>query len=108
MIHFPAIFKFTGLDELLYIADQSDFYQHYQLQQAYLTPQDLLIDSSGKAYLLQQWSWQKQQQPITAQFDLHELTALVQAHFFSSAQSCVTKIQAASIESLFNLLRETN
>lgn len=112
MIHYPAIFKFAGQDELLYIATQSSFEQHYQLQQSYLTPDDLLIDATGQAYLLQQFKRHNNtlaasSLPVSArQFEQAELTALVQAHFFALAQSCVVKIQATSITALFNLLAE--
>jgi hypothetical protein len=112
MIHYPAIFKFAGQDELLYIATQSRFERHYQLQQPYLTPDDLLIDATGQAYLLQQLKRHNSTLPASSlpvsarQFEQPELTALVQAHFFALAQSCVVKIQAASITALFNLLAE--
>ncbi|CAI3794284.1 DUF4144 domain-containing protein [Rheinheimera sp. MM224] len=119
MIHYPAIFKFAGQDELIYIASQSSFEQHYQLQQPYFTPDDLLIDATGQAYLLHQLTQHSSclaalslpalSLPVSAkQFEQPELTALVQAHFFALAQSCVVKIQAPSITALFELLADTD
>ncbi len=109
MIHYPAIFKFSGQDELSYVATQNSFEQQYQLQQAYFTPEDLLIDATGQAYLLHQFIQHSCSLPALArQFELPELTALVQAHFFALAQSCVVKIQAPSITALFELLVDTD
>jgi len=109
MIQYPAIFKLAGQDELLYIADQASFHQHYQLQQAYLTPDDLLIDATGQAFLLHNFPQHSAERADPfIQFELAELTALVQAHFFALAQSCVVKIQAPAISALFSLLAETD
>jgi hypothetical protein len=114
MIYYPAIFKFAGQDELIYIASQSSFEQHYQLQQPYLTPDDLLIDATGQAYLLHQFTQHSSSlaafslPALARQFELPELTALVQAHFFALAQSCVVKIHAPSITALFDLLVDTD
>ena len=109
MIHYPAIFKFAGQDELIYIATQSSFEQQYQLQHPYFTPDDLLIDTTGQAYLLHQFTQHSSSLPVFAkQFEQPELTALVQAHFFALAQSCVVKIQAHSITALFELLADTD
>jgi protein structure with unknown function len=114
MIHYPAIFKFAGQDELSYIATQNSFEQQYQLQQPYFTPDDLLIDATGQAYLLHQFIQHSTALPalslpeLARQFELPELTALVQAHFFALAQSCVVKIQAPSITALFELLIDTD
>ena len=109
MIHYPAIFKFAGQDELIYIATKSKFEQHYQLQPPYLTPDDLLIDAAGEAYLLHQFIPDSDSLPaLFKQFELPELTALVQAHFFALAQSCVVKIQAPSISALLELLMDTD
>ena len=113
-MNYPAIFKFAGQDELIYIATQNSFEQQYQLQQPYFTPDDLLIDASGQAYLLTQLKQHGNALPAlslpetTRQFELPELTALVQAHFFALAQSCVVKIQAPSITALFDLLIDTD
>lgn len=107
MIHYPAIFKFAGQDEVIYIATQSSFDQQYQLQQPYLTPDDLLIDARGQAYLLHQFIPNSDSLPaLFKQFELPELTTLVQAHFFALAQSCVVKIQAPSISALLELLAD--
>ena len=109
MIQFPAVIKLTGQDELIYNADVADFTVNIQLQQAYLLADDLLIDATGQGYLLSDFSTNTQTQcAATAVFDLHQLTAMVQAHFFSEAQSCVTKIQAPSIAALFELLATSN
>lgn len=108
MMKYPAIFKFAGQDELLYIATRSSFEHHFQLQQAYFTPDDLLIDATGQAYLLDQIQQQSVLPVAIRQYELQELTALVQAHFFALAQSCVVKIQAPSVSVLFDLLAETD
>ncbi|MDF3124147.1 DUF4144 family protein [Rheinheimera sp. 1928-s] len=109
MIHYPAIFKFAGQDELIYLADSCSFEQQYQLQQPYLTPDDLLIDATGQAYLLYQLKPDHSSLPAPLRLiGLPELTALVQAHFFALAQSCVVKIQAPSIAVLFGLLADTD
>lgn len=109
MIHYPAIFKFAGQDELLYVCDQSNFYQQYQLQHPYLTADDLLIDAAGQSYLLHLLKHDLSSLPLVfRQFELPELTALVQAHFFALVQSCVVKIQAPSIAALFGLLQDSD
>lgn len=109
MMKYPAIFKFSGQDELLYLATRSSFEQQFQLQQAYFTPDDLLIDATGHAYLLDQIKQQCSGLPAAIrQYELQELTALVQAHFFALAQSCVVKIQAPSVSALFELLAQSD
>lgn len=108
-MNYPAIFKLAGQDELIYIATKSSFEHQFQLQQPYLTPEDLLIDAAGQAYLLQQLKQHSSSLPAAVrQFELQQLTALVQAHFFALAQSCVVKIQAPSVSALFDLLAETD
>lgn len=109
MIKYPAIFKLAGQDELIYIATKSNFEHQFQLQQAYFTPEDLLIDATGQAYLLQQLNQHNSSLAASVrQFELPELTTLVQAHFFALAQSCVVKIQAPSVSALFDLLAEAD
>lgn len=105
MIKFPAVFRFHGQDELLYIDGHSDLLQHYQLHQSYFTPEDLLIDSNGQAYRLTQLDAPSGTGPLLKTFAQPELTAMVQAHFFALAQSCVTKIQAGQISTLFSLIQ---
>lgn len=107
MMQFPVILKLSGQDELLYAADKHSLAQHYQLQSAYLLPDDIVIDSTGNAYPLQSLYANNLPQQASQQFSLAELTQLVQAHFFSLAQSCVVKIQAPSIPGLFQLLEQT-
>jgi hypothetical protein len=112
MIHYPAIIKLEAQDELIYLASASDFLQQYQQQYGYFTAEDLLIDARGHSYQLQSYQPQQPGQPPTAptpltkHWSLTELQALVQAHFFSLAQSCVVKIQAPSIPALFELLAD--
>jgi hypothetical protein len=108
MIQFPAIFKLSGQDELLLSETQSNFMQHYQLQQSYLLPDDLLIDSTGQAYSLKPCPLETVATNAVKEFSLQELTALVQTHFFASAQTCVTKIQAPDIKTLFSLLKHSS
>jgi len=105
MIQYPVILKLSGQDELLLAETPACFIQHYQLQRPYLLPDDLLIDSKGQAFSLQAFSLEGPPAQAVKAFSLQELTALVQAHFFASAQTCVTKIQAADISTLFNLLQ---
>lgn len=108
MVNYPAIFKLAGQDELIYLADQYSFDQQYQLQKSYLTADDLLIDATGRGYLLERFKHDMSSLPQQLrQFELSELTALVQAHFFALAQSCVVKIQASSITGLYHLLAES-
>ncbi|KOO57323.1 hypothetical protein WH43_14675 [Rheinheimera sp. KL1] len=104
-MNYPVIFKLANQDELLYIATQSSFIKQYQLQQAYLTPEDLVVDATGQAYLLHQVQHNHLPAPCK-QFTQPELTALVQAHFFALAQTCAIKIQATSIPELFKLLAD--
>ncbi len=106
MIQFPAILKLSGQDELLLSETPGSFIQHYQLQWPYLLPDDLLIDSKGQAYSLQFFSLESPLNKVVKEFSQLELTALVQAHFFASAQTCVTKIQAVDIKTLFGLLKQ--
>jgi hypothetical protein len=108
MIQFPAILKLSGQDELLLSDTQNSFMQHYQLQQPYLLPDDLLIDSTGLAYSLKPFSLDTSANKAVKEFSLQELTTLMQAHFFASAQTCVTKIQAPDIKTLFSLLQQSD
>ena len=105
MMQFPVILKLSGQDELLYAADKHSLAQHYQLQSAYLLPDDIVIDSTGNAYPLQSLYANNLPQQASQQFSLAEVTAprpkrksaTGEASNFSGSNWYVTRLTLASI-----------
>lgn len=103
MINWPCIFKLEGDNELMFMSTELEL--HSECDSLIWSDSDVLIDSAGQSYLLfstegEKLQWLKRERL----YDLQEITALIQAHEFSQAQMCLTKIQFGCIESAISSL----
>ncbi|GAL36533.1 hypothetical protein JCM19240_2602 [Vibrio maritimus] len=104
MIQWPCLFKLEGDDELIFIASETELTK--ELESLIVSDEDILIDSSGQAFKIEVDSCQGNAfifQPNA--LTLEDVTLLVQAHEFSLAQVCLTKIQFNSISEAIEALR---
>lgn len=100
---FPALFCYSGLDELEYLADPAALELLLQQNHGLLPQGDSLIDSSGAEWLFNdKWGCY----PSGRVWQHSELTTKVQRHFFAQARSCISKIQTPDLPSLISLLND--
>ncbi|UXI03897.1 DUF4144 domain-containing protein [Photobacterium sp. TY1-4] len=96
MIAWPCVFHLEGDDELIYLASESEFIN--ESESLIWGENDRVIDSAGQSYgLLSGEAGNIELKPCGHRLALSEVTALVQAHEFSKAEMCLTKIQFLSI-----------
>lgn len=98
---FPAWLQFAGHAELLYLADQAALLR--SCKEELLLPDDRLIDSTGHSFSLEN----PQQPTLSHQLPLATLITLLQAHYFAEQQSCLVKIQPATVSQAIALLAPT-
>ncbi|MEJ2764835.1 DUF4144 family protein [Photobacterium sp. MCCC 1A19761] len=96
MIEWPCVFHLEGDDELIYLASEDEFMN--ESESLIWRENDRIIDSTGQSYsLLSGEAGNIALKPHGHRLTLNEVTALVQAHEFSKAEMCLTKIQFLSI-----------
>lgn len=96
MIAWPCVFHLEGDDELIYFASEDVFI--HESASLIWRESDRIIDSTGQSYsLLTGEAGKIELKPHGHRLALSEVTALVQAHEFSKAEMCLTKIQFLSI-----------
>lgn len=96
MIAWPCVFHLEGDDELIYLASEDVFI--HESASLIWRESDRIIDSTGQSYsLLTGEAGKIELKPHGHRLALSEVTALVQAHEFSKAEMCLTKIQFLSI-----------
>ncbi|TXH96937.1 MAG: hypothetical protein E6Q75_06265 [Rheinheimera sp.] len=102
-IHFPLLLVYAGSDELLALPDLSALLQFLAQPQLLVYGADTLIDSAGL-----QWNLDAEHRLSETGriWSLHELTLLVQRHFFAQDQCCASKIAAADIPALISLVQQ--
>ncbi|MBU2969178.1 DUF4144 domain-containing protein [Pseudoalteromonas sp. C2R02] len=103
MVNYPCILKLYGDDELIYLSSKTDLSSEFESLICH--DEDYLIDSTGQTYQVHQnntneFTFLKIGLPVSAQ----TLTELIQAHEFSQAQVCLTKIQFKSVTEAINSL----
>ena len=103
MIKYPTIFKLYGDDELIYLNSKADLSSEFESLICH--NEDYLIDSTGQTYQVRQtntneFTFLKIGLPVSVQ----TLTELIQAHEFSKAELCLTKIQFKTITDAINSL----
>jgi hypothetical protein len=96
-IQFPALFCYSGADEMLRLDNRAALQSLLADTHAMLPDADYIIDSSGTEWL---FNHEGVPYPTTRRWSLPQLIVRVQQHFFAQAQSCVSKIQAADLPSL--------
>jgi hypothetical protein len=98
MIHWPAIIKYHGDDELLYVSSQQAWQQDTEVSTVAYQAEDYLIDNEGRLYQLRQQ--QHGQVEILATdnvIPLDEFIQLVRRHAVAHQQCCVDKIMFRNI-----------
>jgi len=109
MASWPAIIKFSGDDELTYIADLQQWKSDTDLHFFGYQQDDMLIDSCGMIHHLNQHNVDLiMPQPTGALIDLGLATTIVQAHYSSIRSCCAAKIFAPSVAQLIELIGEEN
>jgi hypothetical protein len=103
LVHFPAIIKLHADDELLLIANRTDFENNQDINNMYFQAQDMLIDKLGHVFKLHK----TEQIALSTTNDvmpLDEVIKLIQLHLSNHGACCVSKFSAHSIEDAFNCL----
>ena len=100
-IQFPALFCYSGADEMLRLDNLAALQSILADTHAMLPDADYIIDSLGTEWLFNN---EGVPYPTTRRWSLPQLIARVQQHFFAQAQSCVSKIQAADLKSLILMI----
>ena len=103
MISWPCVMKLKGDDELLYFNLENDLLS--ECQSLILNTNDVLIDSSGRSYKLNRTkdngiNFVRSTRCYTAE----DLSYLIQAHEFSKANTCLTKIYFSSVSEAISSL----
>jgi len=98
MVKWPAVLKYSGEDELVFIADEAVWKGDSDLHFYGYSASDCLIDAEGNRYSLKQTQKQKEVECVTTgkRLSLQEFEALVKAHLVALDQCCVEKIQLTS------------
>jgi len=103
LVHFPAVIKLYADDELLFIANSSDFENNAALNNMYFQAKDMLIDKLGHVFKLHK----TERLALSTTNDvmqLDEVIQLIQLHLSNHGACCVSKFSAHSIEDAFNCL----
>ena len=88
--------KLEGDDELFYFKNENEFLN--ECQSLILNSSDFLIDSSGHSYRLIRKNNNEFNFIISTQYySADDLSKLIQAHEFSKAEVCLTKIHFQSV-----------
>lgn len=103
MVQYPCILKLYGDDELIFISSQTDLL--HESESLIWHTEDCLIDATGQKYLIKR-------NDSDAHFFIkvgtilstQKITELIQAHEFSKAQVCLTKIHFKSVLDAINSL----
>nr|WP_087026484.1 DUF4144 family protein [Thaumasiovibrio subtropicus] len=92
----PCILKLEGDDELLYLHDAQTFVD--ECKALMTTAGDRVIDSMGQSYSIDLNGEDTPiLSPLKTVYTAYQLSQLIQAHEFSKAQVCLTKIQFAAV-----------
>ncbi|WP_415884220.1 DUF4144 family protein [Neptuniibacter sp. QD34_54] len=98
MIKWPAIIKYQGDNELIYIASGSVWETDQDLHAVVYDADDRLIDSDGVLFSLEEREDRLViLRPVEACFELEEMVDLIRAHFSSIGECCVSKFSIGSI-----------
>ncbi|MDG1732587.1 MAG: DUF4144 family protein [Thalassotalea sp.] len=104
MIHWPAIIKHDGEDELIYISSALSWQNDEEMLLYIFTDRDVLIDSSGQVFSLSAVQEQFDTSPVLANATLENIIELIQSHAAISATCCIEKIQPKSIGQAIELV----
>lgn len=109
VINWPAILKYAGEAELVFIADQTAWNKEADVHNANYVPDDMLIDSQGFIHSLAN----HKENLITLEategsLSLAEVIEMVKAHLSELGSCCVSKFYAPSIQQAIAMVRNSN
>ncbi|MGC9401238.1 DUF4144 family protein [Vibrio genomosp. F10] len=107
MIQWPCIIKLEGDDELMYVGSKKHLQD--ECEGLIFSDLDVLIDSVGQGFTIREVGnkgieTEKNNQSLS----VSEVTSLIQAHEFSKAEMCLTKIHFLSISEAIQSLTFTD
>ena len=103
-VNWPAIIKFNGDAELIYIRDETDWTQNTGSNHFRLQPGDTLIDSTGCLYPLNA-NGRALPEQAGRKLSQEDITMLVRAHAAQAGSCCIEKISAPSIKDVIELVK---
>jgi len=103
LVNFPAVIKLHADDELMLIADKSNFEDDQHLKDMYFQPQDILIDSLGHVFKLHK-THELTLLKTANVMPLNDVIKLVQLHLSNHGTCCISKFSADSIPEALNCL----
>ena len=108
-MNWPGIIKFSDDAELIYVGDQSGWYNADDIHQFEYDESDHLIDCSGNIYTLTRRT-NKQVIPEASgdSLSLDEILGLVKAHAAQQGSCCVAKLYAPTISDAFKIVESLN
>lgn len=96
MVQWPCIFKLDGDDELMFLASEERLIAEFS--GLIWSSDDVLIDSEGHSFTVRiKKSQAVEYQKVAQSLLTEDVTSLIQAHEFSKAELCLTKIQFRSV-----------
>lgn len=96
LVQWPAIIKLHADDELIFILDAAHFSSGASLQLSHVQAQDILIDSSGAVYRINNGQTLELAHTDLL-LSLHEIMVLLRLHLSNNGNCCVSKFHAHSI-----------
>ncbi|MBB1273712.1 DUF4144 domain-containing protein [Psychromonas sp. SR45-3] len=102
MVCWPCLLTLEGDDELIYLADESEFIN--ECQELIVSDDDAVVDSNGMTYLIKAVESDLQLVKTERVFSTQEVTQLIRDHEFSKANVCLTKIEFINIPSAIQSL----
>ena len=104
-ISWPAFIKYAGENELTYITDRLEWETDTDLSASDFEQGDLLIDSSGQAFALNNLNTGLiEANPKNEKFSCADISDLIKNHFSSIGECCVSKLNPGSIEECMRML----
>lgn len=105
MITWPAIVKHDQEDELIYISSLTDWQADEEMLLYLFSDRDVLIDQTGKVYLLTDVQQSLQCVVEIATATPENVMELVKAHLALEQTCCIEKLPELSIAEAFELLK---
>ncbi len=108
-VTWPAFVKYAGENELTYITDRIEWENDADLSGFDYDQGDMLIDSSGQVFALNDLNTQLTEQiPTNEKLNCTDITELIRNHFSSIGECCVAKLNPGSIEECMRILRQSH
>lgn len=106
-ISWPAVIKFHGDDELLFINDAKTWMQDRDFSQHRYDAEDRLIDVNGNLFSLSLDTDNQQVKflPCDAVYSTVEFCELLKAHFLCLNQCCIPKLHISSLSDGMSMLQ---